>query len=141
VPDVLPTLHELLRHPALLVTLGVVSIVMFVASVLGVPYFLARLPADYYSRREKKARGLETTKRPLRTLGVILKNALGALLVLFGVAMLVLPGQGVLTLLVGLLLLDFPGKYRFERALIGSPRVLRVVNALRRRWKRPPLEL
>jgi hypothetical protein len=61
--------------------------------------------------------------------------------VVLGLLMLVLPGQGLLTLLAGLLLLDLPGKRRLERRIIGSPRVLGVVNALRKRWKRPPLEI
>lgn len=69
------------------------------------------------------------------------KNALGALLLVLGAAMLVLPGQGLLTILVGLLLIDFPGKYRLERRLLGGPRVLRAINALRERWKKPPLEI
>ncbi len=63
-----------------------------------------------------------------------LKNALGVVLVLAGVAMLVLPGQGLLTLAAAMLLLDFPGKRRVERRVLGSPRVLGRVNALRRRF-------
>ncbi|HVR21647.1 MAG TPA: PGPGW domain-containing protein [Polyangiaceae bacterium] len=139
--EVLRSLQALLQHPVLLASLAVISLVTFVASLLGVPFFLARLPADYFSRSEKKALGFEPSNRPLRTLLAVGKNALGALLVVLGVLMLVLPGQGILTLLVGLLLLDFPGKRRLERRLVGTPRVLRVVNALRKRWNRPPLEL
>jgi hypothetical protein len=141
VPDVPRALHGLFDHPALVVVLLCVSAATFVASVAGVPFFLARLPADYYARKERERLGLETAPRPLRTLAVVGKNALGAVLVLLGLFMLVLPGQGILTLLAGLLLLDLPGKRRLERRIIGSPRVLRVVNALRKRWQRPPLEL
>jgi hypothetical protein len=141
VHEVFRSLHALLQHPVLLVALAVISVVTFVASVLGVPFFLARLPADYFSRVEKKPFGIELSNRPLRTLLAVGKNALGVLLVTLGILMLVLPGQGILTMLVGLLLLDFPGKRRLERRLIGTPRVLRVVNALRKRWNRPPLEL
>jgi uncharacterized membrane protein SpoIIM required for sporulation len=141
VPESFRPLHAILQHPALLATFAVVSVLTFVASLLGVPFFLSRLPADYFSRREKKKLGIETPHRPLRTLASVGKNALGALLVALGVLMLVLPGQGILTLLVGLLLLDFPGKHRLERRIVGSPRVLRVINALRKRWNRPPLEL
>ncbi len=47
--------------------------------------------------------------------------------------MLVTPGQGLLTLLIGLLLLNFPGKYRLERWLVRRPGVLRTLNWVRRR--------
>ncbi len=140
-PESFRPLHAILQHPALLATIAVVSVLTFVASLLGVPFLLARLPADYFSRSERKTLGIEVPNRPLRTLAAVGKNALGALLVALGVLMLVLPGQGILTLLVGLLLLDFPGKHRLERRIVGAPRVLRVVNALRKRWNRPPLEL
>jgi hypothetical protein len=60
---------------------------------------------------------------------------------LMGVAMLVLPGQGVLTIITGLLLLDFPGKYRFERWLVRRGPVLRGVNWLRDRAGRQALRL
>lgn len=55
--------------------------------------------------------------------------------------MLVTPGQGVLTILIGLSLLDLPGKRAVERRLIGNPAVLRAVNALRAKAHRPPLRL
>jgi hypothetical protein len=141
VPDALRPLYEILQQRGVLVALGVGSVLLFVASVVGVPFFLARLPADYYSKREQKRLGLAATNRPLRTLLRIAKNALGALLVVLGIFMLVLPGQGLLTLLVGIMLVDFPGKYRFERRILSSPRVLRVVNALRKRSGKPPLQI
>jgi hypothetical protein len=141
VPDALRPLHELLQYRGVLVALGVGSIVMFVLSVVGVPFFLARLPADYYSKNEQKRLGLTGANRPLRTLLRIAKNLLGALLVVLGIFMLVLPGQGLLTLLVGIMLVDFPGKYRLERRILSSPRVLRVVNVLRKRSGKPPLQI
>jgi len=58
---------------------------------------------------------------------------------LAGIAMLVLPGQGILAILGGIELMDFPGKYRLERWIVSRPAVLRSVNWLRRRMGRPPL--
>jgi hypothetical protein len=52
-----------------------------------------------------------------------------------------IPGQGVLTMIVGLTLLDFPGKRGLECRLIGRPRILRTINRLRARFGRPPLEM
>jgi hypothetical protein len=65
---------------------------------------------------------------------------LGLVLVLAGVAMLVLPGQGVLTLLIGVVLLEFPGKQWLLRRIAGQPRVLGALNAVRERRGVPPLE-
>jgi hypothetical protein len=111
----------------------VASVVLFVLGIVGVPFFLARLPADYFSREEPQTPG------PWRFVVRVAKNVLGALFIVLGILMLVLPGQGLLTLLVGFMLIDFPGKRRLECRIVGAPRVLRVVNALRRRWNRPPL--
>jgi hypothetical protein len=69
----------------------------------------------------------------------VLRNLLGVLLVLLGIAMLLLPGQGLLTLLVGLLLIDFPGKHQLVVRLLTRPKVLSVVNKLRAHRGAAPL--
>ena len=70
-----------------------------------------------------------------------IKNGLGLVFLLAGFAMLFLPGQGVLTMLIGVSLIDFPGKRTIERKLIGSPAVLKSINALRRKFGKPPFTL
>ena len=80
-------------------------------------------------------------RRALFWLVLLAKNLLGVVFVLMGIAMLVLPGQGLLSIFVGVMLLNFPGKYRFERWLIKKPSVLRSINWLRRKSRRPPLVL
>jgi hypothetical protein len=128
------------KNPALLITLMSLSLASFIVSIVGVPWFVKRLPEDYFSRREQERFGFDA---PVRTIGdrvlVILKNAVGAVLVVAGVAMLVLPGQGILTLLVGVFMVDFPGKRRFQRRFLALPVVLKSVNALRERSGEPPL--
>jgi hypothetical protein len=69
-----------------------------------------------------------------------LRNALGVVLVALGIAMLLLPGQGLLTVLVGLLLVDFPGKQKLIRRLLARPKILGVVNKLRAHRNAPPLD-
>jgi len=140
-PEALRTLHELLRHEGLLAALGVASVAMFVLSIVGVPFILARLPADYLTKPDDGPHARDAKASPWRMPLRFAKNALGVVFVVLGVLMLVLPGQGLLTLAVGLLLLDFPGKRRLERRIVGAPRVLYVVNALRKRWRKPPLEI
>ncbi len=127
--------------PSVLATLGVVSVALFVLSVAGVPWFIARVPADYFSRRELAEMSMPSRPHSaLRIVGRVLKNLLGLLLLLAGIAMLALPGQGLLTIFVSLLLLEFPGKRRLERRLIAWRPLYRTINGLRRRAGRPPLE-
>ena len=52
-----------------------------------------------------------------------------------------MPGQGLLTILVGLLMLDIPGKRRLELAIVRRGPVLGSINKLRARFRRPPLRV
>lgn len=132
---------EWLFHPIGLALISLATVVMFVLSIVGVPWYLARMPADYFSRRERRELQLQAPRpTPLRWALVIGKNVLGVTLIVVGIAMLVLPGQGLLTIIAGLFLADFPGKRRLERRLIAIKPVFRGINALRRRAGRPPLE-
>lgn len=129
-------LHAIVRdlvEPGVLVALGVFSLVAFLATAVLVPLAIARMPADYLSRPVAVRR-----RHPLL---VALKNVAGVVLVLLGIAMLVLPGQGILTLLLGLGLVDFPWRRRLELTVMTRPAVLKAINALRRRAGRPPLEI
>lgn len=113
----------------------------FFGTLLLVPWILVRLPADYFSRHREARAPMKPRHPAVRIAWLVGKNLLGAVLVLVGVTMLVLPGQGLLTILMGLLLIDFPGKYHTERYLVTRRPVLRSINWLRRRKGRPPLQL
>jgi hypothetical protein len=79
----------------------------------------------------------------IRALAFVGRNLAGAVLVLLGLIMALpgVPGQGLLTALIGLTLLSFPGKRRLERRFVRIPALLRAINRLRARFARPPLEL
>jgi len=121
------------------------SLLAVVATVIGIPWVIARLPHDYFSRRSR-AVWRRTADEPLPALVLtVVKNVLGAILVILGIIMLVTPGQGLLTILLGMMLMNFPGKYRVERWMVRRPGVLRALNWLRRRhgempFERPPKE-
>jgi hypothetical protein len=72
---------------------------------------------------------------------VVAKNLLGYILIVAGILMLVLPGQGTWTIVVGIMLLNFPGKYKLERWIVSRGPVLRSINWVRRRAGRDPLVL
>ena len=128
-------------HQVLLLSLGAASVAMFIVSLFLAPAIIARIPADYFAHdRRPPSRFVHLTPMP-RVLMHVLKNLVACILVVAGLAMLVLPGQGVLTLILGFLLLEFPGKYRFERWLVARRWIHRPANWLRRRAGRPPLQL
>ncbi|MEM9703446.1 MAG: PGPGW domain-containing protein [Planctomycetota bacterium] len=133
------------RHSTALTALTVFSGVAFFGGLAALPWLAARIPADYFVGRRRPQPVSRRTGRPRSAAAVVslffLKNLLGATLVLAGIAMLVLPGQGVLTILAGLMLTDLPGKRRLERAIVGRPLVLRALNALRRRRGVEPLRV
>jgi hypothetical protein len=124
------------------VWLVVFSVVTFVLSIIATIIVLIKLPDTYF--KAEHGREFWAERHPaLRWGGIIVKNLLGAVLVLFGVLMSLpgVPGQGVLTILMGVMLLDFPGKRQLELKLVSRPKVLRAVNGIRRRFDRPPLVL
>ena len=72
-----------------------------------------------------------------------MKNMLGVALVILGIIMSLpgVPGQGLLTILLGLMLLDLPGKRGWEQKLVKRPKVLQTINQLRGKFGKPPLVL
>jgi hypothetical protein len=77
----------------------------------------------------------------LRLLGMVAKNVVGVVFVVAGFAMLFLPGQGLLTMLIGISLIDFPRKRELEAKMVGQPTLLNVINGMRRQFDKPPLTL
>ena len=115
-----------------------VSLVLFIAALILVPALIVRIPADYFCHRHRQP---VMVQHPLiRIVVAVLKNSLGAILALSGIIMLVTPGQGLITLLVGLMIMNYPGKYALERRLITRLHLLTPLNWLRRRYHVAPLE-
>lgn len=121
-----------------LVALTVLSIVFFVGSLIAIPFILVRLPADFFDIRVPRP-WMEDHHPVLRVLGHLVKNLVGAIFLFAGFLMLFLPGQGILTMLIGISMLDFPGKRKVEAKLIGQPAVLHALNGMREKFGKPPL--
>jgi len=122
----------------LLAWLFVLSIGSLVVTALLLPVVVRRLPPDYFVATRHD---LAAQRSLWQWIGHVAKNALGVLFVLAGIAMLVLPGQGLLTILIGLLLVDFPGKRRLELRFVRRRGVLEFLNRMRARHGRPPLRI
>lgn len=123
-----------------LIWLAALSIVFFIGTLIAIPFILVRLPADYFDIRVPRP-WMQDHHPVLRVAGHIVKNAVGAVFLFAGFLMLFLPGQGVLTMVIGISMLDFPGKRKIEAKLIGQPTVLNVINSMRKKCGKPPLVL
>jgi hypothetical protein len=123
-----------------LIALTVLSLAFFVGSLIAIPFILVRLPADYFDVRVPRP-WMKDHHPVLRMIGHVAKNAIGAIFLFAGFLMLFLPGQGILTMLIGVSMLDFPGKRKVEAKMIGRPAVLNVINGMREKFGKPPLIL
>jgi hypothetical protein len=117
----------------------VVLVLAVATSALGV-LVVVWLPADHFSRLPDPTSGWRR-HRVLRWTVLVLKNLLGILVLPFGIVMALplVPGPGLVFILIGLSLLDFPGKRSLERRLLSLPAVFRFLNEVRHRFRRPPL--
>ena len=106
-----------------------------VASALVVAAIIY-IPADYFTVQKEKKR------HPLWHYFLkFLRNLLGVVLVGMGVTLLVLPGPGIFSILLGTVLIDFPGKRRMIRRLLSIPALYRTLNLIRHKAGKPPLRL
>lgn len=124
-------LEWLSENQTLLTWLSVISLITFVGSLLALPWLVGMIPEDYFLHQRRQPANLKQHHPIVRLLLLIGKNLLGLLLFCGGLLMLFLPGQGLLTIAVGLLLMDYPGKYSLERRIVAYPSILKGINWLR----------
>ncbi len=116
-----------------------ISGLFFVTSILIMPLVIIKLPFNYfYSETRQPVRTVSAYPK-LNFLLTVVKNLIGGLFILAGLAMLILPGQGLLTILIGITLTNFPGKYKLEQGLVRRKSILRAMNWIRRKAHRRPI--
>jgi hypothetical protein len=127
----------------LLFLLGSLSIFILIISVFMMVLIISFLPEDYFkSENRNLISSVQNSRYPLlKLLVLITKNFFGVLLLLSGILMLVLPGQGILTIITGLVFMDYPGKYKFERKLLRQKGVINSINWIRSRLSKPSLKV
>lgn len=122
------------------IAFGLIAIVVSALISYGaVILVMVKIPADYFS--ESYALNQDDRHFLFRWSLKVLKNLVGVALVIVGIVMLIGPGPGLLTILLGLVMIDIPGKRPLEISLIKRPAVLTVINNLRARYQKPPLIL
>ena len=121
---------------------ALIFVASFFINLAIVSVILVKLPANYFSK-SRKTKFWYGPRPALHAAKVIGKNVAGVLLVALGVVLSLpgVPGQGLLTILLGVMLLDFPGRHRLEQKLLSKPSIVNSINRLRQRFGKPPLEL
>ena len=117
--------------------LGIMSSIIFLISLLSIKWLVSLIPSDYFiNKRESKFK----LNYPIAwIISTIIKNILGYILILGGILMLILPGQGLITIFIGLMLSNYPGKYKIEKKIITFPKIFKTINWLRNKSNEPPL--
>ena len=118
----------------------VIALGMALVSIVVTVIALINIPADYFTD-DAAHRKVQYRHPIIRWTVRILRNILGWFLIILGVVLSFpgVPGQGLLTILLGVMLAEFPGKRRFELKLIRMDRVRSGIDKLRRKFGKPPL--
>ncbi len=116
---------------------GVISFVVFVVSLLLTPFLLGRIPQDYFIHTNQHKVEI---KHPGHLIVVIIRTLIGFVLLIAGIIMLVTPGQGVISILLGLFLMEFPGKRKLELKLINHEPTFKALSWLRSKANKPPFD-
>ncbi len=127
--------HWLSQHAALLGVLAGISVILLLGSVVATPWVVSRLPEDYLLQRQRPA----VARSALNTIAQALRTLIGVLLILLGLTMLIIPGPGLVTLLVGISIARFPGKHRLLRYVASREAVYGSLNWMRQRHQKPLL--
>ena len=118
------------------------SIIGTVGGIVTFGIVVVKLPAGYFVDCADGQPVLNAHPL-LRRTRVVLKNVLGAVLVVLGLIMSVpaIPGPGIITIVIGLMLLDFAEKRRWARWVISRPPILGAANRLRSKYGKSPFSL
>ncbi len=121
---------------------ALIFVASFLINLAIVSLILVKLPADHF-KKDRKTKLWDGKSPALNIVKVIGKNLLGVFLVVLGIVLSLpgVPGQGLLTILLGIMLLDFPGRERLEQKLLSKPTIVNTINRLRGRFGKPPLVL
>ena len=131
--------QQIINYKSYILWLGAISFAIFVFSLLSIKWLVSLIPSDYFIN--KKTSKFKSKYPIVWLVSMIIKNLIGYVLIICGILMLVLPGQGLFTIFIGLMMSNYPGKYFIERKFIAIPSVLKTINWLRKRSNQEPLKV
>ena len=119
-----------------------ISVASVVLSLAAAAWVSVRIPVDYFVVKERPL-PFAGHGWAVRVGARVLQNVLGLFLIALGIVLSLpgVPGQGLLTILLGVMLADLPGKRRLERSIVKRPLVHRAINRVRARWNKPPIDV
>lgn len=129
------------NHETLFFWLTLTGVVGFIGSLVVIPWVLVKIPPDYFLAEKRRKCPWGHCPQVMRWIVIVIKNIVGFMLILSGIIMLFTPGQGVLTIIGGIILMDFPHKYKLMRRIIKNTKILKLINALRAKANREPLSV
>ncbi len=130
-------IDTLTAYQNILVWISGFSLFFFLFSLAAVPWLIARIPENYFLDLASGKSRIHCHRQHIVT--VILKNFAGLLLIFMGGIMLFIPGQGLLTILIGLMLVDFPGKTGMVIFLARKKGIQKAMNWIRDKKGSAPL--
>ncbi len=115
-------------------------LVSLAISFAAIGIVMVKIPPHYFAAHHERD-FLPNSPWLVRWGAVIAKNVLGIFLILLGIVLSLpgVPGQGILTILLGLIMVDIPGKRPLEARIVQRPTVLNAINKLREKYDKPPL--
>ena len=129
----------LATNSSILIGIGGLSLLILIFSIIGLGWFISQIPEDYFIHEKRQADNWDKYSSKTRIVIIILKNFIGIAMLISGLLLLILPGQGLLTMIIGLLLIDYPRKFQLEQKIISIPSVFRSLNWFRAKARKPNL--
>ena len=129
----------LASYSSILIGIGGLSILILIFSIIGLGWFISQIPEDYFIHEKRQADNWDKYSSDTRVIIIIVKNVIGIVMLISGLLLLILPGQGLLTMIIGLLLIDYPRKFQLEQKIISIPSVFRSLNWFRAKARKPNL--
>ena len=126
-------LNWIKTHQSVLVFAGFFSFFMVVAAAVSVPFIINLLSDDYFIKEKRRSNLFSVFDYTIFTVLLLLRNITGILLFLSGFLMLFVPGQGLLTIFISFMFIDFPGKWKLQKRIVKNRKINSVLNWIRRK--------
>ena len=128
------------EYSSLLEWLGFLSVLTFIGSLIAIPWIIGRLPVNYFIRHRQLVAESHSRHPLVARLTFVLRNFVGIVFLVAGIVMLVLPGQGIITILIGISFMDFPKKHHLVDYLVRRKKVISFLNWIRKKEKKSAFE-